>query len=301
MKTKFIALVMTMLLIMGCTLSGCGNSKETDKIVIAVMASESSNNTETSPYEDLGNYLEEKLGIEVEVYEIGSYEAGIEALRTGKADMNLFSAFSYYLANQRADIEPLVSVSLGEGSDIGNTLIITQADSEINSIADLEGHSFAFVDPASTSGHIAPKYYLMQEFGVTAAELESDIFSQVSFAGGHDTSLIGVANGQYEAGACVKMVLNMMVEAGMVEESAIKVLGETSLEGNASAMVIRSEIPDELKEDIKEALLEYDNPEFFAAVLSTSDARFCEVDEEGLARIEDVAVALDLSEEQLLQ
>lgn len=301
MKKRILAAVMILTLAIGCMLSGCKSKEKVDKLVIAVMTSESNDGSVSNVYADLGKCIEEKTGIPVEVYEVGSYEAGIEALRTGKADMNLFSAFSYYLAKQRADIEPLVSMSLGGNSDSGNTVIITQADSDINSVEDLRGHSFAFVDPASTSGHIAPKYFLMQEFGVTASELETDIFSQVSFAGGHDSVAIGVANGQYEAGACVKMLLDMLIQSGMVTEDQFKIIAETSLEGNSSAMVIRSAIQDDVKQGVKEALLEYDNSEFFQSFMNSPDARFCEVDQEGLDSIEEVAIALDLSEEELLK
>lgn len=301
MKKKLLSSILA-IVAFASLLTGCQKQNNMDKLVIAVMTSESGDVSASNPYDELGVYLNEKLGIPVEIYEVGSYEAGIEAMRTGKADMDLFSSFSYYVAKQRAKIEPLVSVTMGEETDgIANTVIITQADSEMNTVEDLKGHSFAFVDPASTSGHIAPKYFLMQQFGVKASELETDIFSQVSFAGGHDSVIMGVVNGQYQAGACVKMLLNKLEEAGMVTPEQYKIIGETSLEGSSSTMAIRSEIPEDLKADIKEALLAYDNSQFFKNFLNAESARFCEVDQKGLDSIEAVAVALDLSEEQLLQ
>ncbi len=302
MRKKVVAMFMSLVVVLGCLMTGCGNNDKTEKLVIAVMASESSDGSSMSnAYVDLGEYIEQKVGIPVEIYEVGSYEAEIEALRTGKADVCLFSAFSYYLAKQRAEVDVLVSVDMGNASDVAKTVIITRADSKINSLEDLKGHSFAFVDPASTSGHIAPKYFLMKEFGVTASELESKIFSQVVYAGGHDSSFIGVVNGQYDAGACVKMILDRLVEAGMANESDYKVIAETQLEGNSSAMAIRQAIPEEIVEELREALIEYDNEQFFEEFLSMASARFCEPDEEGLAKIEEIAKALDLSEEILLQ
>ena len=304
MKKRLVTLLLAGVMLLGCVagVTGCGEKEaENDKLVIAVMTSESGDVSGADIYSDLGDYIEEQTGMDVEVYEVGSYEAGIEALRTGKADMNLFSSFSYYLAHQRAEIEPLVSVSMGNDGT-GDTIIVTQADSEINSVEDLKGHSFSFVDPASTSGHIVPKYFLMNEFGLDDSDdLEKEIFSQVSFAGSHDTSLIGVINGQYDAGACVKMVADMLEESGMISADQYKVIAETSLEGNTSIMAIRSEIPQDTKSALKEALLAYDNSEFFQSFLNSPEARFVEPNEEGIEMIEDVAEKLGLSEEQLLK
>lgn len=296
-----LACVVTVSAAVGAT--GCGTKEgDNDRLVIAVMTAESGDTSGADIYQDLGDYLEEETGLDVEIYEVASYEAGIEALRTGKADMNLFSSFSYYLADQRADIDPLVSVDMGEDAGSGDTVIITQADSDIDSVKDLKGHTFAFVDPASTSGHIVPKYFLMNEFDLdNADDLEKDIFSQVSFAGGHDTVATGVINGQYDAGACVKMVLEMLSDAGMFSSDQYKVIAETSLEGNTSIMAIRSEIDQDTKDMVKEALLKYDNPDFFQSFLNAPGAKFVEPNEEGIAMIQDVAKKLGLDEETLLQ
>lgn len=282
-------------------ISGCSKEKKEDKLVMAIMSSESSDETETTWFDDLSNYIEEKVGIPLEIYEVGSYEAGIEALRTGKADINLFSAFSYYLANQRADIEPIASVTVEGLSDLGNSLIVTRADSDISTIQDLKGRSFAFVDPASTSGHIAPKYFLTKEFDVSVQELERDIFSQIAFAGGHDSSIIGVINGQYDAGSCVKLLVSRLTDAGIINEKDFKVIAETSLEGGNAALVIRKEISDTLKKQLAEAFISYDNPSFFKSFLNSEDVRFCEVDYDGLKSIEDVITTLELDAELLMQ
>lgn len=307
MKKVLILLMALTLSIAGMT--GCAgnpnsakNGETPDNLILAIMMSESGEAEVADIYDDLRQHLEEQVGIPVEIYEVGSYEAGIEALRTGKADMNMFSAFSYYLAKQRADVEPLVGVTLGNDSDAsGNTVIITKADSDINTVEDLRGKSFAFVDPASTSGHIAPKYFLINEFGVTVDQLESEIFSQTAFAGGHDSSAIGVINGQYDAGACVRLILNRLEDAGIIAPDDYKIVAETALEGMGSAVAVRKALPNEIKEKLSAAFLSYDNTDFFVGMFSTPEADFCEVDQAALDSIEKVAKDLNLSEEQLLQ
>ena len=120
MKKRVLSMILAMSIAAAAVIGGTGCGKQngaedgkTEKLVVAVLSSESSDGSSASVYDDLGAHIEEETGIPVEVYEVGSYEAGIEALRTGKADMNLFSSFSYYLADKRAELSPISTDASG--------------------------------------------------------------------------------------------------------------------------------------------------------------------------------------------
>jgi phosphonate transport system substrate-binding protein len=61
---------------------------------------------------------------------------------------------------------------------------------------DLKGKPLAYADPNSTSGYIAPAYFL-RESGVDPAAF----FGRTGFAGSHENNILALFNGTYDAAA----------------------------------------------------------------------------------------------------
>jgi len=162
------------------------------------------------------------------------------------------------------------------------TAFITKADrDDINSLKDLKGKTFAFVDQASSSGYLYPKAKLIKELQLDTDKLEANdyFFSTVAFSGGHPTSLTGVTMGDYDAAAVAKAIITQMVKAGQLKESDIKVIGETDVIPNP-CYVVRGDLPQDLKDKIKEFFMTYDDESYFEAVHENKDIRFVEVTDE---------------------
>src|SRR5574341_1997851 len=62
---------------------------------------------------------------------------------------------------------------------------ITRKDTGIRALADLKGKTFSFGSVSSTSGHLMPRYFLMQN-GIVP---ERD-FKNVAFSGAHDATAL---------------------------------------------------------------------------------------------------------------
>uniref|UniRef100_UPI00396CD1CE phosphate/phosphite/phosphonate ABC transporter substrate-binding protein n=1 Tax=Paracoccus sp. TaxID=267 RepID=UPI00396CD1CE len=90
----------------------------------------------------------------------------------------------------------LVKTNL-DGSYTYHSIGFARADSGITSLDDMEGKSFAFADPNSTSGFLIPNVEL-PEAGYSMEE--GEYFSRIGFSGGHEQSIIAVVNGDYDAG-----------------------------------------------------------------------------------------------------
>lgn len=165
--------------------------------------------------------LEERLGIPVVLRTGTSYSAVVEAMRAGRVDAMEVGAFAYVLAVQEANAEALAVAIYpqDEGNPVYDpdtpgfyySVYFTKKGSGINRIEDLRGASFAFVDPASTSGHLAPKT------GLIKAGINPDAEMRTTFAGSHATAVLSVWNGNTQAGATYEANLYRLHREGQVQ------------------------------------------------------------------------------------
>lgn len=195
--------------------------------------------------------LQAKLGMPVKPFVATDYNGVIEALRSKKLDVAYLGPFSYVLASQVADVEAFaVAVTKKTGKSAYRSLIVTRSDSDIQSLADLKGHTFAFVDPSSASGHLFPKA------GIEQAGYEPDeLFSRVIFSGSHDASILAVANRKVDAAAVADRILATATAQGQVKPDELRVVWSSS-DIPESPMVWRKDLDPELKQRLATALAE---------------------------------------------
>jgi phosphonate transport system substrate-binding protein len=185
--------------------------------------------------EPLRAYFEETLGVRTVLITGTSYNAVIEAMAAGRADALEVGPFSYVLAAEVAQAEALAIANYSVNVNLNLTpgyysVLFTKKGSGIRTIADLEGRSFAFTDPASTSGYLVPANEFMRILELTdPSEIES--FAQVSFAGNHPNAVLAVWNDTVEAGATFAANMPTMVDRAGIELCGFTDLG---IEGPAT-------------------------------------------------------------------
>jgi phosphonate transport system substrate-binding protein len=149
----------------------------------------------TPLYKQIAHLVSEKLGCPVELQIGTSYNATIEAMRAGKLDMAEFGPLSYVLAHEVAKAEVVATYSNAEGKpDTYTASIVTWPGSGITDIKGVAGHSFAYSDPASTSGHLFPAYGLAQN------GIDPDKGVRAIYAGSHTASFEALRNHKVESG-----------------------------------------------------------------------------------------------------
>ena len=155
----------------GGTASAAGTAAETgnpggkDGVFTIAYAPNESNTEAADARNGLAEDLGAVLGCEVEEIQASDYNAIIEALRTGSADMAYMGSQALALGVERTDLEPIVMKA--EDGDpekaIYHSVFITNAaNTDINSIEDIKGRTMAFVDPDSTSGNLVPTAEIIQ-------------------------------------------------------------------------------------------------------------------------------------------
>ena len=196
-------------------------------------------------------------GMKVDTFVGSDYNATIEALRAGHIDVALLGPFSYVLATTVAQVEAFgVTVTARSMQPSYQAIIIAAKDSPINSIADLKGHTFAFVDPGSTSGFMVPSAAFIKA-GITP---EKD-FKQVMYSGGHDATIVAVGSGKVEAGAVADRIYERGCAKGLADCNKLKVIWTSPAIPN-DPLLYRKALSEDMKKKIREAFYSVKNLAF---------------------------------------
>ncbi|AZZ75888.1 phosphonate ABC transporter substrate-binding protein [Pseudomonas sp. RU47] len=219
-----------------------------DKLTIGLIPSEDSQAMIESSKQVLDD-LQAKIGMPVVPFVATDYNGIIEALRSGKLDVAYLGPFSYVLATSVADVEAFsVAVTKKTGQSAYKSVILARKDSGIHSLADLKGHTFAFVDPSSASGHLFPKAGLEQ-----AGFAPDTLFKRVIFSGSHDASILAVENKKVDAAAVADRIFASAVAKGVVKQDDFEIVW-SSKPIPESPMVWRKALDPELKKKVAAAL-----------------------------------------------
>jgi len=140
------------------------------------------------------------LGVPVKLFTPADYDGVIQGLLGGTIDMAWLGASAYakaYLTDPEA-VEPIMVKTNVDGSYGYYSVGFARVDSGITSLEDMAGKVFAFGDPNSTSGYLIPSIEIPE---ATGASMDSgDYFGEVKFVGGHEQTIVAVANGDVDAG-----------------------------------------------------------------------------------------------------
>ena len=161
-------------------------------------------------------HLSRETGKPVKFFPVQSYAAQYEAMRAGRLHVAGVNTGGTPVAVNCAGFVPFAMMAAADGRYGYQMEIITWPGSGIQTPADLKGRKLAFTSPTSNSGFKAPSAILEKEFGLKA---EQD-FTPV-FAGKHDSSILGVANKDYDAAAIANVVLHQMVQRDVVKADAV--------------------------------------------------------------------------------
>lgn len=290
-----------MLVMMLVILSGCGTAASSESgdggtpevIRVGMMPSEEGEMNRSQ--EQLAQDITEATGIPAEIFVAEDYNMVIEALRAGKIEIGLIGPFGYIIATERANAKLLVRSESGHSS---NTVIVVREDSPYQTVEDLKGKDFLFVDPASTSGNLYPRATLMKELGLSNNELES-FFGSVAFSGGHDKSLLALANNNADAIGTSSLMLPMLAESGLIKEEDFRVIAESEPIVGGAPLLYREDLPADLVTKLRALMLDYHNknPKFMESV---GASLFVEGSDSDFDPIRKVAKALEMSPEELL-
>jgi phosphonate transport system substrate-binding protein len=148
--------------------------------------------------------LKDELDANITYRFADSYRGIIEGMSSDEYDFTWMGPYSYVLsecansnsASYRPLVRPLRRNASGKLSEEYRGIIFAKQNSNIKSLEDLDGKSFAFTEKLSTSGYLFP-LALMADAGLNP----KSSFSRKGFLKRHDKVVRAVSDGTYAAGA----------------------------------------------------------------------------------------------------
>jgi phosphate/phosphite/phosphonate ABC transporter binding protein len=241
----------------------------------------------TLSYSPLLEYLGQRLEQPVTLVQRQTYAEVNDLIRTGEVDLAFICTGAYVQGGTELGAELLAAPQVG-GETVYYSYIIVSADSDIQSIADFRGRSFAFTDPLSNTGKLSAVHLLWQQ-----GETPESYFAETIYTFSHDNSIRAVADGLVDGAAVDSLVYDYLIQREPDLSNQIRVV-ETSVPYGIPPVVIPATADEALKDQARQALLTLHQDATGKAILETLGIdRFVSVDDAAYDSVREMLADLE--------
>lgn len=223
------------------------------ELVIAIVPAENSSGV-VDRMTPLAAYLTQQTGIKTTLRVASDYAAVIEGQKAGNIHIGAYGPGSYVRAHQQSNGNAIAfTTTRSKAGAVGYYAVgYVRADSPYKTIQDLRGKKLGLVDPNSTSGNFAPRYFL-DKAGISP----ETFFSNVAFTGSHENAVIAVLNGTVDIAmnwwnADGDSNFDRMVNKGMAKKADLRIAWKSDLLAGSPFAMLAS-LPAGLKKKIEDA------------------------------------------------
>lgn len=241
-------------------------------------------------YTPLFKYLSNELGVPYELKVSNNYNNLLKKFENREIDLAYFGGFTFLQAHQHSHAVPIVMRDI----DVHFTsYFITRKDSHLKSITDYKNKNFSFGSKLSTSGHLMPRYYLMEK-----KILAETYFSSVKYSGSHDKTAYWVRDGLVDIGAVNSIIIDKMLTDGRLNHEEISIIWETPPYPDY-VWAFQSYYSDNAKQQIRNAFLSLTpaNKQHFEILQNLNSGGFLPASTTDFSKLEEVASKIDLLKE----
>jgi len=189
--------------------------------VLRISAIPDENPTELQrKFSKVATYLEKEAEVKVVYTPVTDYAAVVEGLAAGKIDLAWLGGFTFVQARLRTG--NAIPIAQRAEDEKFTSKFIASTASGIKGLADLKGKNFTFGSVSSTSGHLMPRFFLLEN----KINPDKD-FKRVAFSGAHDATALQVESGKVEAGVLNASVWDKLVQEKKVDTRKVNVIWTT--------------------------------------------------------------------------
>lgn len=164
----------------------------------------------------MAEYLSGATGLDVRYAPSVDYAAIVTAFRRGDVQLAWFGGLTGVQA--RAFVDDAEAIAQRPRDAAFHSVFIVQADLNVDELAGLAGLTFTFGSESSTSGHLMPRFFLL-DAGIDA---DAGFNGPPNYSGSHDRTYKLVEAGAFQAGALNEAVWETAVAEGKVDTNKVR-------------------------------------------------------------------------------
>ena len=216
MKSALVFIVLFSLI--GCADEQVEQDVTPDVIRIGVTPSQAKDRL-VAKFEPLVDYLESATGLEFELLIPEDYSGLLEHFEAGSVDLAWFGGLTYVQAAQKSHT---VAVAFRDIDLQFTSCYLAKAADTRMRITEFAGVSFSFGPELSTSGHLMPRYFMIED-GLDPRKF----FGSVRHSAGHDQTALWVSNGTVTLGVANCNIVRSLFESGELDSDEVRVVETT--------------------------------------------------------------------------
>ncbi len=212
-------------------------------------------------YQELLAYMGQNMGQEVALFLKPTYAEINDLVRGQRVDIAFVCSLAYVEGKQDLSMELLVVPQM-YGETVYYSYLIVPQDSTSQSLEDIRGGSFAFTDPLSNSGHLAPSYQIS-----LLGEDPVSFFDRYIYTYSHDNSIVAVADKLVDGAAIDSLIYDQLVLNNPELTSRTKVISRWGPYG-IPPVVINPAMEPQVKQQLRDFFLNLHNSDEGKAILN---------------------------------
>ena len=243
--------IFSLIILLAVIITGVSNFTLAGEINLKMVFVPASEKGDDQDYIGLIKIIEKLTGYKIEPIKITDYNAAVEAMRAGRAQIAWYGGKTYIVAAEIAEAEAFAAgVRKGDTNANYFTYFIVPKDSQLNTLIDTKGKILAMNNIGSTSGDLIPQVELLK-INISV----KDDFKNVFYAGSHDACLLSVLNGHADVCAMSSRNFDARLADGTFKRSEVKII-HTSPPVPPPPLAYSKRLPQNVRDKIKSATLE---------------------------------------------
>jgi len=206
-----------------------------------------------SDYTSLIKIVEDLTGFEINIIKVTDYNAAVEAMRAGRADIAWYGGKTYIKAAEIAGAEAFAAgVRPGEKDAGYFAYFVVKKDSKIKKFSDIKGKVLSLNSIGSTSGDLIPQVELLK---INLSTTNKSDFKNVFYAGSHDACLLAVLNNKSDVCGMSSRNFEARLADNTFKKEQVRIIHKSD-RVPPPPLAYSKKIPIEDRKKIKKAVLE---------------------------------------------
>ncbi len=227
-KNVYQKVILSLVLLLELTICGVAHAQSDTTVKLGILAKRGEAQT-LQQWRPLAEYLNTKIPSHTfEIVPLG-FDALEEAVSRAAVDFVLTNTVQYVTLEYRYGVSRIATLQNRSDASgqhrFGGVIFTRQDNSAIEHLVDLKGKRFGAVDPASFGGWVMAKKELVDH------NIHEDDFKLFRFLHTHDAVVMGVLNGEIDAGTVRSDTLERMAFEGKINMNDIRIIAPKSYTG----------------------------------------------------------------------